>query len=277
MKKYWTLFWSVALVAVAAEAVAVFGKVSGRTLLDVGLGVASLYWLLIITTVPWNVYFRAREVRHEIDESRSRGITVAAGHEAEVRRLDRLLLRLAVGGHVVSALVVALVTYVSGHELGYYFAAFYLLSCAIRPVAAYLGYLGARIASLLKETKYPREDVVGLTNQLSTLTAEVEALRDAAGLAQERAFRELDDVRQDLRGSSARLREDVRLAREAAEGDRETVRARVEAAERRVAEVARHFDAAIDGLTDQQELLSGIRAFVRLVRTDAGTGTAMQQ
>lgn len=273
MKKYWTLFWSLALVVVAVAAVAAFAKVSGRTLLDVGLGVVSLYWLLIITTVPWNVYFRAREVRHEIGVSRERGIAVRDGHEAEVRRLERRLLWLALGGHVVSAVVVAAVTYFSGHELGYYFAAFYLLSCAIRPAAAYLGYLRARIASLLKETKYPREDVVEVTTRLATLTAEVEALRSGVGQAQERAFRELDEVRRDLQASAARLREDARLARDSAEGDRDSVRKRVEVVERRVVEVVRHFDAAVDGLTDQQELLSGIRAFVRLVRADAGPVT----
>jgi hypothetical protein len=274
MKKYWTLFWAAAFLAAVVAAVGAFAKVPGRTLLDVGLGAVSLYWLLIITTVPWNLYFRARQVRHEIGVSRQRGIKVRDGHEADVRRLERRLLWLAVGGHVVSAAVVSAVTYFSGHLLGYYFAAFYLLSCAIRPAAAYLGFVRARIASLLKETKFPREDVVELTARLKTLTAKVEALRDTTGQAQERAFRELDGVREDLRGSSARLREDVRLARESAEDDRRAVQERVAALERRVAAVARHFDAAVDGLTDQQELLGGIRAFVRLVRTDAGTAAS---
>jgi hypothetical protein len=153
--------------------------------------------------------------------------------------------------------------------LGYYFAAFYLLSCAIRPVAAYLGYVKARIASLLKETTHPRDDVLELTTRLATLTATVQALHDATHEAQDRAFRELDDVRGDLRAADTRLREDVRLAREAADADRAGLRGRVEEAERHVAAVARHFDQAVDGLTDQRELLGGIRAFVRLVRTDA--------
>jgi hypothetical protein len=271
MKKYWTLFWFVTFMAAVLAVVASFVKISGRTLLDVGIGAVSLYWLLIITTLPWNLYFRAREVRHEIGVSRARGIAVRDGHEAEVRRLERRLLGLAVGGHVVSAVVVAAVTDFSGRELGYYFAAFYLLSCAIRPAAAYLGFLRARIANLLKETKYPREDVIELTSRFATLAAEVEALRDTTGQALERTFRELDGVRDDLRGSSVRLREDMRLAREEAEGDREAMQERIAAVERRVGVVVRHFDAAVDGLTDQQELLSGIRAFVRLVRTDAAS------
>lgn len=279
MKKYWAFFWSATVVAGVAAIVAAVVKVPGRTVLDVGLGAVNLYWLLIITTVPWNLYFRARDVRRQIDVSRARGISVRAEHQADGQRLAQLLLWLAVGGHVVSAAVVAAVTYASGHLLGYYFAAFYLLSCAIRPVAAYMGYLRARIADLLEETKYPREDVVELSSRLATLVAEVGVLRDTTGQAQERAFRELDAVRDDLRGSAARLREDVRLAREALEGDREAARERIGVVERRVGAIARHFEAAVDGLTDQQELLNGIRAFVRLVRTDAGladTGLAAE-
>lgn len=270
MKKYWSFFWAAALLAATLAIVAAFAKIPGRTLLDVGLGAAGFYWLLVITTLPWNLYFRARHVRHEIDVSRTRGIDVREGHEAEVRRLERLLLWLAVGAHMLSAAVTAIVTFVSGHVLGYYFAAFFLLGCAIRPIAAYLGYLRARIAHLLRETTHPRDDVVELKTRLATLNAEVEALRNAAAHAQEHAFRDLDGVRDDLRGSSARLREDVRLARESAENEQRAARDRIAVVERRVAAVTRHFDAAVDGLTDQQELLNGIRAFVRLVRTDTG-------
>ena len=268
MKKQWETFWGFVVLGGLVALVAHFVHVSGRTVLTFGLGVASLYWLLVITTVPWNLYFRARRVRHEIGVSRERGIAVPEGREGEVRRWERRLLWLALAGHAVTAAVVAGVTFASGHVLGYYFAAFYLLSCAIRPAAAYLGYVKARIASLLKETTHPRDDVIELTTQLATLSVTVQALHDATHEAQERTFRELDDVRGDLRAADVRLREDVRLAREAADADRSGLRGRVEEAERHVAAVARHFDQAVDGLTDQRELLSGIRAFVRLVRAD---------
>ena len=269
MKKQGETFWGFVFLGGLVALVAHFVHVPGRTILDAGLGVASLYWLLIITTVPWNLYFRARRVRYEIGVSRERGITVPDSREVEVRRWERLLLQLALAGHVVTAAAVAGVTYASGHVLGYYFAAFYLLSCAIRPVAAYLGYVRARIASLLRETTHPHDDVVELTTQLATLSAELDALRGATSEGQERAFRELDDVRGDLRAADLRLREDVRLAREATDADRAGLRTRVEEVERHVAAVARHFDQAVDGVTDQRELLSGIRAFVRLVRADA--------
>jgi hypothetical protein len=269
MKKQWETFWGLVFLGGIVALVAHLVHVPGRTMLDVGLGAASLYWLLIITTVPWNLYFKARRVRHEIGVSRERGIAVPEGRAGEVRRWERRLLRLALAGHGVTAVAVAGVTYASGHVLGYYFAAFYLLSCAFRPAAAYLAYVKARIASLLKETTHPRDDVLELTTRLETLSAQVEAMHVTVHEGQERAFRELDEVRGDLRAADVRLREDVRLSREAAEADRAGLRARLEEVERHVAAVTRHFEQAVDGLTDQRELLGGIRAFVRLVRADA--------
>src|SRR3954447_575027 len=115
MKKYWEQFLGLAVFAGLVAVIASFVHVPGRTLLNVGLGAVSLYWLLIITTVPWNLYFRARQVRHEIGVSRERGIAVPAGREAEVRLWERRLLGLALAGHLVSAAVVAGVTYASGH------------------------------------------------------------------------------------------------------------------------------------------------------------------
>jgi hypothetical protein len=273
MKKYWEQFLGLAVFAGLVALIASFVHVPGRTLLNVGLGAVSLYWLLIITTVPWNLYFRAREVRHEMAASRERHIPVRADREAEARRWEVRLLWLALAGHVLSAAVVAVLTWASGHVLGYYFAGFYLLSCAVRPAGAYLGYVRARLTSLLKETKYPREDVVELTTRLATLTVEVEALRTHAAHTEEQVFRDIDSVRDDLRGAEARLRTDIRVARESADAARTDLRTRVEQAEHRIATVARHFDQALDGLTDQRELLSGIRAFVRLVRTDAAAAT----
>jgi hypothetical protein len=270
MKKYWEQFLGLAVFAGLIAVVASFVKVPGRTLLDVGLGAVSFYWLLIITTVPWNLYFRARQVRHEIGASRERGIVVPEGREDEVRRWERRLRWLAVAGHVLSAAVVAGVTWASGHVLGYYFAVFYLLSGAFRPAGAYLGYVRARIASLLKETKFPHDDVVELTTRLATLEAGVEALRTHSGHVEEQTARELDSVRDAVRGAETRLRTEIRIAREAADADRTDLRGRVEQAEHRVLATARHFDQAVDGLTDQRELLTGLRAFVRLVRADAG-------
>src|SRR4051812_50116143 len=125
MKKYWEQFLGLAVFAGLVAVIASFVHVPGRTLLNVGLGAVSLYWLLIITTVPWNLYFRARQVRHEIGVSREREIAVPAGREAEVRRWERRLLVLALGGDNVAGAGGAGGTFESRHPLGCHIAAVY--------------------------------------------------------------------------------------------------------------------------------------------------------
>lgn len=270
MKKYVSLFWSLVFLALIGFGVASLLHVEARKLVPAGITLVSLYWLLVITTVPWNLYFRARQVRAAIGDSRSRGIPVAESRETEVRRLERRLLRLAVAGHVASALVTAGVTWLTGHVLGYYVAGFYLLSTVIRPLVAYFGYLRGRIASLLKEVTFPRDDVAALRQLVQELGAGLKAHREGTEDALQRAFGEVDAVRTDLRLESGRVREDVRLAREAWTADHAVLLGRCDDAQQRVVSLTRHFDEAMDGLSDQQELVSGLRAFLRLVRAEAG-------
>jgi len=269
MKKYWSIFWGLAVLGLVAVGIAALVHVSAQTLVRVGVGAVSFYWLLIITTVPWNLYFRARQVRHAIAASRAREIRVDASRDAEVGRLERRLLKLAVAGHLVSAAATAAVTYFSGHVLGYYLAGFFLLSTLFRPAGAYFAYLRARIATLLRETTFPPDDVVELKRRFDTLAAEMEAFRTSTTEALERAFRELDGVRSDQRSEAARLREDVRLAREAAENHNAVALTRYQGVEQRITAMTHHFDRSLDGLSDQQELVAGLRAFLRLVKTEA--------
>lgn len=268
MKKYWGAFWTAGVLTLVAVGIAALTHVSAQTVVRVAIGAVSFYWLLIITTVPWNLHFRARQVRHEIGDSRARGIRVEESRDAEVRALERRLLRFAVAGHVVSAAVTATVTFFSGHVLGYWIAGFFLLSTLFRPAGAYFAYLRARIATLLKETKFPRDDVLELKQQITTLNAELEAHRTATTEALERAFRELDGLRADLRTDTARLRDDVRLARESAENNHSTALNRATIVEQRLTTMTHHFGQTLDGLSDQQELITGLRAFLRLVKAE---------
>lgn len=269
MKKYVSMFWSLVFLALIGVGIAALFHVRAHTLIPAAVILASLYWLLVITTVPWNLYFRAREVRAAIGDSREREIPVAEGREGEVRRLEGRLLRLAVAGHVASALVTAGVAWLTGHVAGYYVAGFYLLSTVVRPMVAYFGYLRARIGSLLKEVAFPRDDVAALKERVLELEAGLQAHRDGTEDALRRAFGEVDAVRTDLRLEAGRVREDVRLAREAWSGDHAGLVGRCDDVQQRVSALARHFADTVDGLSDQQELVGGLRAFLRLVKAEA--------
>src|SRR2546421_2858533 len=83
------------LVAWAARVV----RVPAVTLLTIAAVVVALSWLVVLVTVPWNLYFAARRAAQEMAVSRERGIAVRSAYDAEARRVSNRMLRLAAGGH----------------------------------------------------------------------------------------------------------------------------------------------------------------------------------
>lgn len=231
---------AVGLIAVVLGLVLhVFAHTSWSLLLGIGAGALCLLWLLMLVTVPWNLYFQARKVLAEISASRDAGIEVPEAREREARRLRRRLLRAAVAAHLVSAAVAAVVTVVSGRQLGYWFTGFYLLSLGLRPADAYFRHVRARLGQMLQETTHPREDVQALKARLDAAEARLSWLGDEA---------DRQRLRLDEHAEATRLRED-----------------RLEAL---LHETGRRFEGAIGALTDNQEVITGIRAFLRLLRED---------
>lgn len=237
----------VALAAVVIAIVLIFmADVPLSAIVSLGIGALSLLWLLLLLTVPWNVYFQARELLTEIRTSRERGIEVSPDRETEARRIAARMRAVAVGAHLVSAGVIAAVTYFAGGEIGYYFAGFYLLSTIFRPVGAWFGYLRERLSTMLKEVKYPRDDVKELISRFDGLDRWVDSIAD-----------QLTDVR--------RRHDD--LATQVATLDHRTAE-RDQQLERSLAAHGRQFEHSLSRLTDNQEVMAGLKAFLRLVRSD---------
>jgi len=236
--KSWLLLVSLLVTAITAWLV-LYAGVPLSTLLSLGLGAICLVWLVVILTLPWNLCFAARHVVHEIAVSREAGIEVPAHREEEARTIARRMLVLAVAGHVVSAAVIAVITFFSGRQVGYYFAGFYLLATAFRPAGAYVGHLRERVRTLGREIRYPRADVVALRDQVTALTATTERLTQ-----------EVKDVAAELAAARSGL--------ELADHD----------LDRRLTLMARRFEETVDGLSDNQEVITGLKAFLRLVRAD---------
>ena len=213
--------------------------VSTSVLLGFGAGALSLMWLVVLLTVPWNLYFQARTARQEITEGRAAGLDIAAGREQDADRISRRLLRAAVGTHLVSAAVIAVVAAISGQAVGYWFCSFYLLGTVLRPAEAWLRHLRARIGVLREEATFPRDDILALKARLDTAEAGVVNL-------------------------------DTETRRLALELDRLAVlvRQRDDQLESRIHALGRKFEDTLGSLTDNQEVINGLRAFLRLLRED---------
>ncbi|MEV7994734.1 hypothetical protein AB0O67_23285 [Streptomyces sp. NPDC086077] len=242
------------LAVMTAAGALVLAYVAGappQVVFAVGAGVLSLVWLLLLLTLPWNLYFRAHAVLGEIAVSREKGIEVSPARDAEATRIARTMLRTAVAGHILTATLVLAVTWATGEFTGYWFAAFFLLSTFFRPAGAYFGQLRRRLGALLKDVTHPRDDVVELHGRLDRTEAGTRVLEEKT----EEQYRALAELRRTLDALAMSTYE------------------RAEEADRRIAALGREFEATVNRLTDNQEIIAGVKAFLRLLHsTDATDG-----
>ena len=238
------------------------------TLLTVGAVIIALSWLIVLTTVPWNLYFAARRAAQEMAVSRERGIAVRPQYDEEAGRISRRMLWFALGAHLGTALAAAAIAFFSGNKVGYYIAGISLLSTAFRPAAAYFGHVRERIKVLTRESTHPRDDVATLRERADMIQQSVHKLR-----------LDLQDAGVDLRRAESALADGIAHAREVLTADlnrlqdvqaadRAAARSRDEDLERQIGQMVRRIEATLDGISDHQELLAGLRALVRMVRSD---------
>ncbi|MFI6483830.1 hypothetical protein ACIBH1_38305 [Nonomuraea sp. NPDC050663] len=232
--RFW-IFPVTVVVALFAIWLLIFLDVPLSTLLSLALGFVSLAWLVGLLIIPWNLYFGALRAVGSMEESRRRGIEIDAHHEEEARRIARRMLRLAIGGHLLSAVVVGVISYFSGSQVGYYFAGFYLLSTLFRPAVAYFGHLRRRITSLSTSATHPRDDVLTMRESVQRHEQELKRMAEENG----------------------HLRDEIAL-----------LQGRVHDAERRVNGISQRFAETVNGMADNHEVITGLKAFIRLLRAE---------
>jgi hypothetical protein len=218
--------------------------------------------------LPWNLYFAAHRATASMEVSRERGIAVREADAAEADRLARRMLWFALGAHLLTAVAAAAVAFLTGAHVGYYVAGFFLLATAFRPAAAYFGHVRARIGVLTRQSTHPRDDVALLRQQTERLGKAVDDVR--SGLAACRG--DLGRVEATAAGDLAHARQvlttDLTRLQDAQAADRSAGRSRDEELGHRIDAMVRRVEATLDGLSDHQELLAGLRALVRMVRSD---------
>jgi hypothetical protein len=266
-------WWVLVLAGVAAALLIVWlGRLVSvplTTALTAGAVVFALTWLVVLVTVPWNLYFAARRASAEMAVSRERGINVRAAYDAEAGRISRRMLRFALGAHLGTAAAAAAIAYFAGNVAGYYIGGIFLLATAFRPAAAYLAHVRQRIGVLTRESVHPREDVASLRAEVDTADRAVQELRTG-----------MQNVHADLRRTESALADGIAHARQLLEtdlarlqdsqaADRTAARSRDDDLGRQIDQMVRRIEATLDGISDHQELLTGIRALVRMVRSDS--------
>jgi hypothetical protein len=238
------------------------------TLLTAGAVIIALSWLVVLTTVPWNLYFAARRAAQEMAVSLERGIAVQVGYGEEAGRISRRMLWFALGAHVVTAAAAAAIALFSGSKVAYYIAGISLLSTAFRPAAAYFGHVRERIQVLTRESTHPRDDVATLLRQAEEIEQSVSELRSHLRSANEDLRRTESALADGIAHARELLTTDLNRLQDTQAADRAAARSRDEDLERRIDQMVRRIEATLDGISDHQELLTGLRALVRMVRSD---------
>jgi hypothetical protein len=260
------LAWPVLLLAGAAIALLIVWlghlvSLSSAQLLTAAVVVAGICWLVALVTVPWNLYFAARRAAADMTVSRERGISIRDANEAEAARIAVRMLRFALAAHLSTALAAAVIAYACAEPAGYYLAAAFLLATGIRPAVAYLAHVRERIRVLTRESTHPRADVASLEQQMADITVALRLVQEDVRRAESTLADDIAHARQLLTADLARLQD-------AQADDKSAARARVDALGRRIDDMVRRIEATLDGISDHQELLTGIRALVRMVRSD---------
>jgi Na+/melibiose symporter-like transporter len=245
------------LIAWAARVV----RVPAVTLLTIAAVVIALTWLVVLVTVPWNLYFAARRAAQEMEVSRDRGIAVQSAYDAEARRISSRMLRFALGGHLGTAITATVIAYISGNKTGYYVAGIFLLATMFRPASAYFFHVRERIKVFTRESVHPRDDVITLWERMGEVSALARQTADDLHRTQATLADTIEHTRNLLDADLSRLRETQEAERVQAHSHHDDLK-------RQIDQMVRRIEATLDGISDHQELLAGLRALVRMVRSE---------
>jgi hypothetical protein len=265
---WWVLLLTGAAVALLVAWLGRVVSVPLTTMLTVGAVLIALSWLIVLSTVPWNLYFAARRALQEMTVSGERGIVVRPANGAEAGRICRRMLWFALGAHLGTALAAAAIAYFSGNKVGYYIAGIFLLSTAFRPAAAYFAHLRERIKVLARESTHPRDDVTTLLQRADMIEQAVADLRSDLQSANDNLRRTESALTDSIAHARQLLTADLNRLQDATVADREAARSRCDHLDRKLDQMVRRIEVTLDGISDHQELLTGLRALVRMVRSD---------
>ncbi|ACK71937.1 conserved hypothetical protein [Gloeothece citriformis PCC 7424] len=223
-------------------------------LIDWLIGIASFWWLMVIVTVPWNVYFEAQEVNAEADISREKEISIDEKQVSYVKQVQKWSLVVAIALHILSALglYVLAATGISG--VGYISSGATLLLTGLRPAIRTYEYLAARLSMIRQQIKYPREDILELRQRFEQLENNVEELQKKLDVNEPESWATIQEekvkqVRQEYTDLLAQL--EYFQARNKAEHE----------------QLSREAKNAIAQLTEDSQFLGHVREIIRFVKT----------
>ena len=221
---------------------------------DWAIAAASFGWLLAIVTVPWNIYFDAKEAIAEAALSDEKGIPVDPRQVEYIRVVAQRSGWVVIALHLLSAIGLYGLAATGISQVGYVSSGAALLLTVLRPAVRTYQYFATHIAMLRQQFRYPREDVIELRSRFQQLEATVERLASQLDPEDPSAWvsiqqRQSDAIRHDLT-SVAASQADLRSTNQA-DHDR----------------LSREAKQAIAQLTTDGQFLDHVREIIRFFKT----------
>lgn len=146
--------------------------------IDWVIGASIFVWLIIIVTVPWNVYFQSKAVLNQAEISKDKGIAVDENQLPYVRALAKKSLGLAIALHLISAIALYILASSGIGTIGYVGAIAALLLTILRPTISAYEYIAQRLRLISQQIDYPREDVMELRQRFASLEESVRQINE---------------------------------------------------------------------------------------------------
>ncbi|MEM6265655.1 MAG: hypothetical protein AAGI38_24345 [Bacteroidota bacterium] len=147
------------------------------TFLDWVISVTLFWWLVLITTVPWNLHFKAKEVLTDGKDSKDSEIEVREQDMTDARKISRTYLIVAILLHLGSFVGFYFLAESGISVVGYYGAGAALLLTALRPSVRLYEYLNYRLSQMQERIHYPRKDVVELKKKVKVINDQIDQFK----------------------------------------------------------------------------------------------------
>lgn len=181
---------------VLASGFGLYKLIGSGEFLDWLVGSLSLIWMFFVVTIPWNAYFKAREIMYEAEISRLKNISFKEEGLIFARSVAKRSLITSITLHILSAVGLFLVAHFQVSQVGYFSAVLVLLLTFLRPGIRFYEYLHKKLEMIRKEVLYPRDDLETLRQKVEETYSSVNA---ESGYWREEVNHKLDDLEQKLK------------------------------------------------------------------------------
>ncbi len=137
--------------------------------IDIVVALFTIVWIIFITTVPWNAYFKAQSVLDEAAISRSKNIQINESKIKLVKKISKYGLVVSIGLHILSGFLLYLIYYFNVTPIGIYASVLVILFTFLRPSIFFYNFLQDKLNQIKTEFIYPREDVNALIGRVNDL------------------------------------------------------------------------------------------------------------